>query len=123
MSDAEVLLARLADAGIAVASRDGMVVLSPRSAVTPELADAVRAAKPELIRLLMWDDDHAEHAIAETLTRIADRPRRGDQREVDLEECVNVAALRRDRAAFDVAIAKFEQHVLAAYGARAEATA
>lgn len=115
---AEVVLARLNDAGIRVTPRDGTLWLNPRSGVTPDLADAVLAVKPELLALLISSDDaHAQNAIAAMLRRIraCHRPAGavGGGLLAKYEEAVNVAARSMDRAAFDAALQRFEAHVVA----------
>lgn len=52
---ASSVLERLAVAGIALTPKDGGVIATPRSALTDELRDLIRANKPDIIKLLEGD--------------------------------------------------------------------
>lgn len=130
MSNVDALLLRLAEAGISVTPRGGMLILNPRDLVTDAIAAEVRSAKPEIMaRLTAWDGDHAHSVIAEMLQRIEARfpqdavpgTTHDDDQLVELEAAVNEAAQARDRVAFDEALRAYERHVTERYctGARA----
>lgn len=71
-------------------------------------------AKAQAVRR-EWNDADAEAAFAATLHRIRDVVGTPDvQRSADLWEALNAAWFACDRAAFDVALAELETHVLTA---------
>lgn len=126
-STAEAVLARCAAAGVTVSVDGTDLVLMPRNLVTPEILAAVRVFKARLIAWLSWDEQAARDALDVVLDRIgrACTDLDGfatDQRRVDLEERINVAGHRRNREAYDAALAEYERHCLAAYGGAAAVT-
>jgi hypothetical protein len=120
VSPAEFVLTRLLDAGISVEVDGADLLLSPEESVTPELLAQVRASKPRLIAWLTWDEQAARDVLDTALDRIGHACTEvasfdADQRRADLEERINLAAQRRNMAAFLAALAEFEHHCLTAY--------
>ena len=117
---AATILARTAAEGLTVTVRGDNLVVTPPGRLSDDLRAQLRAFKPALIRWLTWDEQAARDALDAALDRIGQSCHTLDgfdldQRRVDLEEAVNVAAHRRDHDTYVVALAAWEAHCLAVY--------
>jgi len=59
---AKVLLAELRGRGLEVMAEGDLLRYRPKSAITPELLDRLRAHKPSLLKLLAWEGRDLEEA-------------------------------------------------------------
>jgi hypothetical protein len=117
---AELILSRLAAAGISVEVDGDRLGLGPEERLTDDLIAQVRAFKAALLRELTWDDAEADRLLDAALERIGQsctslEAFATDQVRVDLEEKINVTAHRRDSGAYAAALDNYETHCRRAY--------
>jgi hypothetical protein len=124
-TSAEAVLDRCRAAGVLVRVDGCDLLLTPSERVTSELVAAVRAFKPRILAELTWDEYEAERDLDACLDHLGRACTHlvgfdTDQERADLEERINLAALRGDRPGFEAALAGYERHCLARYGREAE---
>jgi TubC N-terminal docking domain len=60
--NAKALLAELRERGVELMTEGDLLRYRPRSAITPELLDRLRAHKPTILKLLAWEGHNLEEA-------------------------------------------------------------